>query len=117
MVSSWLSHQSSSLVISVGNRYAKSALSPATGSVDDSPDYNLRFCSWIVVSFIIRTLEENAVAAWRRADKAEEYNRQLEALYKQRITELEEEIRLYQSLESTIHGIVMRQLEKQPEEV
>jgi len=45
----------------------------------------------------IRTLEENAVAARRRADKAEEYNRQLEVLYKQRIQELEEEIRIYQS--------------------
>ena len=65
----------------------------------------------------IRTLEENAVAARRRADKAEEYNRQMEALYKQRIKELEEEIRMYQSLENAVHGIAERQLEKQPEEV
>src|SRR6266487_6777886 len=53
----------------------------------------------------IRTLEENAVAARRRAEKAEEYNRQMEALYKQRIKELEEEIRMYQSLENAVHGI------------
>jgi len=65
----------------------------------------------------IRTLEENAVAARRRADKAEEYNRQMEALYKQRIKELEEEIRMYQSLENAVHGIAESQLEKQPEEV
>jgi hypothetical protein len=61
-------------------------------------------------------LEENAVAARRRADKAEEHNRHLEALYKQRIQELEEEVRIYQSLESVIHGIGLRQLEQQPEE-
>jgi hypothetical protein len=64
----------------------------------------------------VAVLEENAAAARRRADKTEEYNRQLEALYKQRIQELEEEVRMYQSLESAIHGIAQRQLEKQPDE-
>ncbi len=63
----------------------------------------------------ITILEENAVAARRRAEKAEEHNQHLEALYKQRIQELEEEVRIYQSLESTIHSIGLRQLEQQPE--
>ncbi len=65
----------------------------------------------------IMQIEEYAAAAKRRAEKAEEFNRQLETVYKQRIAELEAEVLLYQSLESAIHGIVQRQLEKQSEEV
>jgi membrane-associated HD superfamily phosphohydrolase len=65
----------------------------------------------------IALIEEHAAAAKRRAEKAEEFNRQLEALYKQRIAELEAEVLMYQSLENAIHGIAGRQLEKQPEEM
>ncbi len=65
----------------------------------------------------IALIEEYAAAAKRRAEKAEEFNRQLEAVYKQRIAELEAEVQMYQSLESFIHGIAGRQLEKQPEEM
>lgn len=65
----------------------------------------------------IAQIEEYAAAAKRRAQKAEEFNRQLETVYKQRIAELEAEVQTYQSLENAIHGIVGQQLEKQPEEV
>lgn len=65
----------------------------------------------------ITQIEEYAAAAKRRAEKAEEFNRQLEAVYKQRIAELEAEVQVYQSLESAIHGIAQLQLEKQSEEV
>ena len=65
----------------------------------------------------IALIEEYAAVAKRRAEKAEEFNRQLEAVYKQRIAELEAEVQVYQGLESAIHGIAGRQLEKQPEEV
>ncbi len=64
----------------------------------------------------IRVLEENAQAAKRRADKAEEHSQQLEMLYKQRIQELEAEVLVFQLLENAIHGIAQRQLEKQPDE-
>ena len=63
----------------------------------------------------ITLIEEHAAAAKRRAEKAEEFNHQLETVYKQRIAELEAEVQLYQSLESAIHGIAGRQLEKQSE--
>ena len=65
----------------------------------------------------ITQIEDYAAAAKRRAEKAEEFNRQLETVYKQRIAELEAEVQLYQSLENAIHGVAGRQLEKQPEEV
>jgi len=65
----------------------------------------------------ITQIEEYAAAAKRRAEKAEEFNRQLEAVYKQRIVELEAEVQVYQGLENAIHGIAERQLEKQPEEM
>jgi len=64
----------------------------------------------------IALIEEYAAAAKRRAEKAEEFNRQLETVYKQRIAELVAEVQLYQSLENAIHGVAGRQLEKQPEE-
>lgn len=64
----------------------------------------------------IRQIEDYAAAARRRAEKAEEYNRALEALYQQRIAELEAEVQVYQGLENAIHGIADRLLEKQPEE-
>jgi uncharacterized protein YqgV (UPF0045/DUF77 family) len=63
----------------------------------------------------IQILIDNAAAAKRRAEKAEEHNRQLEALLQGRIVELEAELHVYQLLENTIHGIATRQLEKQPE--
>jgi len=65
----------------------------------------------------ITQIEEYAAVAKRRAEKAEEFNHQLEAVYKQRIAELEAEREMYQSLENAIHGIAGRQLEKQPEEI
>ena len=65
----------------------------------------------------ITQIEDYAAAAKRRAEKAEEFNRQLEAVYKQRIAELEAEMEMYQSLENAIHSIAGRQLEKQPEEI
>jgi hypothetical protein len=46
----------------------------------------------------IGVLIENARAARERADRAERYNEQLEALYKQRIQELQGEVQVYQSL-------------------
>lgn len=64
----------------------------------------------------IHTLLDNASAAKRRADKAEEYNQQLERLYKERIYELEAEIHVYQLLENVVHNIATRQLEKQPDQ-
>jgi hypothetical protein len=63
----------------------------------------------------IQILIDNAAAAKRRADKAEEHNRQLEALLQGRIMELEAELHVYQLLENTIHGIATRQLAQQPE--
>jgi hypothetical protein len=63
----------------------------------------------------IQILIDNAAAAKRRADKAEEHNRQLEALLRGRIMELEAELHVYQLLENTIHGIATRQLAQQPE--
>jgi len=63
----------------------------------------------------IGVLIENARAARERVDRAERYNEQLEALYKQRIQELQGEVQVYQSLESAVYGIAQRQLEKQPE--
>ncbi len=65
----------------------------------------------------IAQIEDYAAAAKRRAEKAEEFNRQLEEVYQQRIAELEAEVQMYQSLENAIHGIAQRQLEKQSEEV
>ncbi|EFH79628.1 hypothetical protein [Ktedonobacter racemifer] len=56
----------------------------------------------------IAQLEAYAKLANRQREASE---RQL----KERIAELEEELRLYQSLENTIHGIAERQLEKQPD--
>jgi len=63
----------------------------------------------------IGVLIENARAAGERAARAERYNEQLEALYKQRIQELQGEVQGYQSLESAIYGIAQQQLEKQSE--
>jgi hypothetical protein len=63
----------------------------------------------------ISVLIENARAARERADRAERYNEQLEALYKQRIQELQGEVQVYQSLESAVYGITQQRLEKQPE--
>jgi hypothetical protein len=63
----------------------------------------------------IGVLIENARAAKERADKAERFNQDLEKLYQQRIADLEGEVQVYQLLESAIHGIAQRQLEKQPE--
>ena len=63
----------------------------------------------------IGILIENTRAAKERADKAERYSQDLERLYRQRIQELEGEVQVYQLLESAIHGIAARQLEKQPE--
>jgi membrane-associated HD superfamily phosphohydrolase len=63
----------------------------------------------------IGVLIENARAARERADRAERYNEQLEALYKQRTQELQGDIQVYQSLESAVYGIAQGQLEKQPE--
>ena len=65
----------------------------------------------------ITLIEDHAAAARRRAEKAEEFNHQLEAVYKQRIAELGAEVQMYQGLENAIHGIAERQLEKQPEEM
>ncbi len=56
-----------------------------------------------------------ARAPGERADRAERYNEQLEALYKQRIQELQGEVQVYQSLESAVYSIAQRQLEKQPD--
>jgi hypothetical protein len=64
----------------------------------------------------IQILVDNADAAKRRAEKAEEYNQQLKALYEYRIEELQAELHVYQLLENTIHGITTRQLTQQPEE-
>ncbi len=64
----------------------------------------------------IATLEENAKAAKRRAERAEAYNRQLEELYRQRIRDLEETVNISQNVENLIHGIAQRQLERQQEE-
>lgn len=63
----------------------------------------------------ITVLEANALLAKRAVEKAQEHNRQLEVLYKQRIQELEELVRLYQANENAIHGIAQQQLEQQPE--
>ncbi len=63
----------------------------------------------------IQVLLDNASAAKRRAEKAEEHNQQLERLYKERITELEAELHVYQLLENAIHGIATRQLAQQPD--
>ncbi len=59
----------------------------------------------------IGVLIENTRAARERADRAERYNEQLEALYKQRIQELQGEVQVYQSLESAVYGIAQRQPE------
>ena len=64
----------------------------------------------------ISQIEDYAAAARRRAEKAEEFNGQLEAVYQQRIAEQKAEVQMYQSLENIIHGIAVRQLEKQSEE-
>lgn len=63
----------------------------------------------------IAVIESYAAAAIQRADKAQEYNQQLETFYQQRIAELEAEIQVYQRIENTIHGIAQQQLEKQPD--
>jgi len=63
----------------------------------------------------IQALKDNADAEKRRAAKAEEYAQELEALYKRRIEELQEEIRAYQTLEHAIHHIATEQLRKQPD--
>jgi hypothetical protein len=64
----------------------------------------------------IQVLIDNADAAKRRAEKAEEYNRELTALYERRIEELEAELHVYQLLENAVHNIGTRQLEKQPDQ-
>src|SRR5436305_10722442 len=63
----------------------------------------------------IAVLIDNAKAASRRADKAELYNQELERLYKERITELEAELHMYQLLEKAVHNIATRQLAVQPD--
>jgi hypothetical protein len=64
----------------------------------------------------IQVLIDNAAAEKQRADDAEAYNRELEATYKGRIAKLQAEIKVLQVLESTIHGIGTRQLERKAEQ-
>ncbi len=63
----------------------------------------------------ISVLLDNASAAKRRADEAQHYNRELQAIYQHRITELQSELSVYQLLEGAVHNIAQRQLAKQPD--
>jgi hypothetical protein len=63
----------------------------------------------------IAILENNAANARHALEEARTYNKQLEALYKAHIAELEEEVRLYQVNEIAIHQIAQEQLAQQSE--
>src|SRR5260370_23460655 len=65
----------------------------------------------------IAVLTDNASAAKRRADKAEEYNSELKVVYERRIEELQAELQVYQLLENAVHNIATRQLQQQPDPV
>jgi hypothetical protein len=63
----------------------------------------------------ISVLLDNASAAKRRAEKAEEHNRELQVLYQRRIEELEAELHGYQILEGMIVRIAEHQQSIQPD--
>jgi hypothetical protein len=63
----------------------------------------------------ISVLLDNASTAKRRADEAERYNRELQAIYQHRIAELQSELSVYQLLEGAVHNIATRQLAQQPD--
>src|SRR5436309_15584613 len=60
----------------------------------------------------IAQIEDYAAAAKRRAEKAEEFKRQLEEVYKQRIAVVEAEVQTYQSILTAIYVIAMRHCEQ-----